>query len=67
VHLISPGLTATGFHERFYRDAAKARDNYERVHPLSAADVAKAVCFMLSMPKNVVFDDMIFRSIGQVY
>lgn len=67
VNMISPGLTATGFHERFYRDAEKARENYAKFNPLSTADVAKAVCFVLSMPQNVVFDDVIFRSIGQVY
>jgi NADP-dependent 3-hydroxy acid dehydrogenase YdfG len=67
VHLLSPGLTVTGFHEKFYRDASKAKENYDKLNPLSTAEVAKAVCFMLSMPKNVVFDEILFRSVGQVY
>jgi NADP-dependent 3-hydroxy acid dehydrogenase YdfG len=67
VNLLSPGLTETGFHELFYRDAGKAKENYDKMNPMSTADVARAVCFMLSMPNYVVFDDMIFRSTGQVY
>jgi NADP-dependent 3-hydroxy acid dehydrogenase YdfG len=67
VSMISPGLTATGFHERFYRDAGRARENYAKFNPLRPSDVAETICFVLSAPRHVVFDDVIFRSLGQVY
>jgi NADP-dependent 3-hydroxy acid dehydrogenase YdfG len=67
VGMISPGLTATGFHERFFRDAGRAQENYAKLNPLRPSDVANTICFVLSAPSYVVFDDVIFRSMGQVY
>ena len=67
VNLLSPGLTATGFHELAYRSADRAKEAYEKFRPMTSEDVAEAICFVLSAPAYMVFDDIIFRSVGQVY
>ncbi len=67
VSLVSPGLTATGFHASFYRDAERAQDAYRKTQPMQPSDVTDAICFVLSAPPHIVFDDLIFRSMGQVY
>jgi NADP-dependent 3-hydroxy acid dehydrogenase YdfG len=67
VGIVSPGLTRTGFHDRFYGDPQRAQENYDQFNPLAAADVADTILFVLSAPSHVVFDDVIFRSLGQVY
>ena len=67
VNLVSPGLTATGFHELAFRSADRAKDAYEQFNPMSSEDVVEAICLVLSAPSYMVFDDIIFRSVGQVY
>jgi NADP-dependent 3-hydroxy acid dehydrogenase YdfG len=67
VGMISPGLTRSGFHERFFRAAGRAEEHYARFPPLSPADVAETVLFVLSAPRHVLFDDVIFRSLSQTF
>ncbi len=64
---LSPGLTETGFHVRFFRDEEAARDNYAHFQPLAPSDVADAVIYVLSTPPNVQVNELIFRPLGQFY
>jgi len=63
--MISPGLVETGFHETFYRDADKAREGYSHFQVLQPADIAEAVCYLLSTPPHVQVHDVILRAVGQ--
>lgn len=65
IGMVTPGLTQTGFHERFFRDDAKAKQYYSHFKPLEPEDVADAVCYMLSTPPHVQVNDLIFRPLGQ--
>ncbi len=51
---IEPGMLETEFSlVRFHGDAARAKKVYERVEPLTAADVADAVLWCVTRPANV--------------
>lgn len=67
IGMVTPGLTETGFHVRFFRDEAKAAANYAQFKTLEAEDVADAVWYLLATPPHVQISDLIFRPLGQYY
>lgn len=59
VGAIHPGLVETNFSNiRFKGDKDKAKKVYEGYTPLSAEDVADAICYMISVPKHVNIADL---------
>jgi 3-hydroxy acid dehydrogenase / malonic semialdehyde reductase len=54
VSSVDPGLVQTEFSEvRFHGDADRASTVYEGYRPLSGADVADAVCWVVNAPEHV--------------
>lgn len=64
---IQPGAVATEEFAlvRFDGDAERAAKVYEGYQPLSADDVAEAVCWMLARPAHVNIDALTIRPIAQ--
>ena len=59
VGAINPGLVETNFSNiRFKGDKDKAKKVYEGYTPLSAEDVADAICYMIGAPKHVNIADL---------
>ena len=59
VGAIHPGLVETNFSNiRFKGDKDKAKKVYEGYTPLSAEDVAAAICYMISVPMHVNIADL---------
>lgn len=59
VGTIHPGLVETNFSNiRFKGDKDKAKKVYEGYTPLSAEDVADAICYMIGAPKHVNIADL---------
>ena len=59
VGAIHPGLVETNFSNiRFKGDKDKAQKVYEGYTPLSAEDVAAAICYMISVPMHVNIADL---------
>jgi NADP-dependent 3-hydroxy acid dehydrogenase YdfG len=59
---IAPGLAETEFAlVRFAGDAARARQVYEGMTPLVAADVAEAIAWVATRPAHVDIDEMVIR------
>jgi NADP-dependent 3-hydroxy acid dehydrogenase YdfG len=66
VATVDPGLAETEFSlVRFKGDAARARQVYEGVHPLSAEDVAEALVWVASRPPHVNIDELIIKPVDQ--
>lgn len=60
VSMISPGMAKTEFSlVRFNGDADRADKTYERIHALTAEDIAEIVLFMASRPPHVNIADVI--------
>ncbi len=63
---IDPGLVETEFSVvRFGGDAARARQVYAGVDPLTAQDVAECIAFCVSRPPHVDIDEMVIRPLQQ--
>jgi NADP-dependent 3-hydroxy acid dehydrogenase YdfG len=59
VGTIHPGLVETNFSNiRFKGDKDKAKKVYQGYTPLSAEDVADAICYMIGAPKHVNIADL---------
>ena len=59
VGAINPGLVETNFSNiRFKGDKDKAKKVYKGYTPLSAEDVADAICYMIGAPKHVNIADL---------
>ena len=66
VSSVDPGFVETEFSDvRFRGDAAKAKAVYRGFTPLSAADVADAVAYVLNLPEHVNVFDMIIVPTAQ--
>lgn len=62
VMMISPGMVETEFSQvRFSGDTARADAVYSGVTPLTAADVAESLIFMLKQPTHVHIDELIIK------
>jgi 3-hydroxy acid dehydrogenase/malonic semialdehyde reductase len=66
--VIEPGMAETEFSlVRFSGDAEKARKVYEGVRPLSAADVAEAVLWTVTLPAHVNVNAMELMPVQQAF
>ena len=66
VSSVDPGFVETEFSDvRFRGDSAKAKAVYRGFTPLSAADVADAVAYVLNLPEHVNVFDMIIVPTAQ--
>lgn len=62
VMMISPGMVETEFSKvRFHGDEERAKSVYSGVEPLSGADIAHNILFMLKQPRNTNIDDLIIK------
>lgn len=63
---IDPGMVITEFSKvRFSGDEIRANKVYEGIEPLSAQDVAEAVLFAVSRPKNVNINNIVLTPLYQ--
>ncbi len=68
IHLttIDPGLVESGFSKvRFRGDAEQAKKVYEGVEPLTPADIAECVLFVVTRPKHVNIDELVVKALAQ--
>lgn len=66
VSTVDPGLVETEFSlVRFKGDAARARAPYQGVAPLTGADVAEAVLFVVTRPANVNVTQVVILAADQ--
>jgi NADP-dependent 3-hydroxy acid dehydrogenase YdfG len=66
VTTIDPGMVETEFSQvRFHGDQNRAAAVYQGLTPLTAADVADAVCWAASRPAHVNLSQMVLTSIDQ--
>ncbi|HEY3205363.1 MAG TPA: SDR family NAD(P)-dependent oxidoreductase [Gaiellaceae bacterium] len=64
--LVDPGLVETSFSRvRFRGDEEKARAVYERVEPVTPADVGECVVFALTRPPHVNIDELVIKALAQ--
>lgn len=65
---IAPGLCKTEFSEvRFKGDKAKADSVYENTKFLSADDIAKVICAVLSLPEHININELELMPITQTW
>jgi 3-hydroxy acid dehydrogenase/malonic semialdehyde reductase len=63
---LDPGMAETEFSlVRFQGDAARAAKVYEGVQPLTAADVAETMVWMVSRPPHVCVDELVLKPTDQ--
>jgi NADP-dependent 3-hydroxy acid dehydrogenase YdfG len=63
---IDPGLVETEFSlVRFAGDAERAKAVYAGMEPLTAADIAEAVRWVVSLPPHVNIDQMVIKPLAQ--
>lgn len=66
VMTLDPGMAETEFSMvRFKGDATRAKKVYEGVEPLTAADVAEAMVWMVNRPPHVCIDEMVIKCTDQ--
>jgi NADP-dependent 3-hydroxy acid dehydrogenase YdfG len=66
VGTIDPGMAETEFSlVRFKGDAARAKQVYDGVIPLSAEDVAEAIVWAASRPPHVCIDELVIKCTDQ--
>jgi 3-hydroxy acid dehydrogenase / malonic semialdehyde reductase len=66
--LVDPGLVETEFSKvRFRGDVEQAKKVYERVRyePLTPADIANSVVFVLSRPLRMNVDEIVIKALAQ--
>jgi 3-hydroxy acid dehydrogenase / malonic semialdehyde reductase len=64
--LVDPGLVETEFSVvRFRGDVERAKQVYERVEPLTPADIAECVVFALTRPPHVNVDELVVKALAQ--
>ena len=64
VSQVSPGRVGTGFHEKYFKDKARADTLYSEYKVLEAGDIARAVAYILSQPEHVRIDDILITATG---
>jgi NADP-dependent 3-hydroxy acid dehydrogenase YdfG len=63
---VDPGLVESGFSKvRFRGDEEKAKQVYERVDPLTPADIADCVLFAVTRPPHVNVDELVVKALAQ--
>lgn len=63
---IDPGMVETEFSlVRFGGDAARAKDVYRGMQPLTPEDVAECIAFCVTRPPHVDIDEMVIRALRQ--
>jgi NADP-dependent 3-hydroxy acid dehydrogenase YdfG len=63
---VDPGLVESGFSKvRFRGDEEKAKQVYERVDPLTPADIADCVLFAVTRPPHVNVDELVIKALAQ--
>lgn len=66
VGTVDPGMAETEFSlVRFKGDAARAKQVYEGVNPLTAEDVAEAIVWVASRPAHVCIDELLIKCTDQ--
>jgi len=66
VGVLDPGMAVTEFSEvRFKGDRDRAAGVYRGVEPLTAADVAEAMLWMVSRPPHVCVDELVLKPTDQ--
>jgi 3-hydroxy acid dehydrogenase/malonic semialdehyde reductase len=66
VGTVDPGLAETEFSlVRFKGDAAKAKQVYQGIQPLTGEDIAEALVWVASRPPHVDIDEMIIKPVDQ--
>jgi 3-hydroxy acid dehydrogenase / malonic semialdehyde reductase len=68
IHLttLDPGLVESNFSKvRFRGDEEKAKAVYERVEPLTPADIAECVLFVVTRPARVNIDELVVKALAQ--
>ena len=63
---IDPGMVETEFSlVRFGGDAARAKQVYRGIDPLTPADIAECIVFCITRPPHVDIDEMVIRPVRQ--
>lgn len=65
IAMVSPGMTATEFREKASRGKFSYESYFKEFQPLVPDDVAEAVLFILSRPRHVQVQDILFSPMGQ--
>jgi 3-hydroxy acid dehydrogenase/malonic semialdehyde reductase len=66
VSSIDPGLVETEFSEvRFGGDAARAKTVYQGMQPLTAADVADVIAYVVDLPEHMNVLDVVLMPVAQ--
>jgi NADP-dependent 3-hydroxy acid dehydrogenase YdfG len=68
IHLttLDPGLVESNFSKvRFRGDEEKAKAVYERVEPLTPADIAECILFVVTRPGRVNIDELVVKALAQ--
>jgi NADP-dependent 3-hydroxy acid dehydrogenase YdfG len=66
VSSVDPGFVETEFSiVRFRGDEERAKKVYDGFQPLSGADVAEAVCWVMSQPAHVTVADLVITPTAQ--
>lgn len=64
VSQVSPGRVETEFHEKYFKERARAKAMYSEYKVLEAMDIARAVVYILSQPEHVGIDDIFITPLG---
>jgi NADP-dependent 3-hydroxy acid dehydrogenase YdfG len=66
VSTVDPGMAETEFSlVRFKGDAARAKQVYAGVHPLSAEDIAETLVWVATRPPHVNIDELVIKPVDQ--
>jgi NADP-dependent 3-hydroxy acid dehydrogenase YdfG len=63
---IAPGMVETEFSiVRFHGNEERAKNVYKGFDPLTAADIADAILYVVTRPKHVCIDEMLIMPTAQ--